>query len=184
MIRAMRFLRYLVLLACLPACGATLPVNWTIPAVNADGTALTDLAGYRILYGTSPSNLSQTVTLTNSALTNYTLTVPAGTWFVSMVSVNSAGTPSAFTNIASATVTDPPPPPPLAVSGPYGYEITGTTAAPTMSAIGLVQGGAPCGTAVRIVGAIKFCQIAISQIDVVGWPLDKTLAKGVWAKAQ
>ena len=33
-------------------------LSWTAPALNSDGSQLTDLAGYHIYYGTSPSSLS------------------------------------------------------------------------------------------------------------------------------
>lgn len=182
----MRYMSILLLLFCLPAFAGELnmKLSWTVPTQNADGTSLTNLAGYRIIYGTSPSNLTQSVSLTNPGLTTYTIPLTPGTWYGALISINSAGDEGAVSNVASALVTAPATPVPLLTVGPYGYEATGTAAAPTMSAIGLVQGGASCGNAVKIIGATKFCQIAISQIDVVGWPQDKTLAKGVWARAQ
>lgn len=74
--------------------------------------------------------------------------------------------------------------PALLTAGPYSYEVTGTAAAPSMSAIGLVVAGQPCGPVTKIVGTTKFCQVTRAQSDTVGWPVDRTLAKGVWAKAQ
>lgn len=36
-------------------------VIWNAPTTNADGTPLTDLAGFRVLYGTDPNQLAQTL---------------------------------------------------------------------------------------------------------------------------
>lgn len=77
----------------------------------------------------------------------------------------------------------PPDPAPLITSGPYSYALTGTASAPSMSAIGLVVGGLPCGPE-KMIGTVKFCQITRAQTDLIGWPVDKTLASGVWARAQ
>ena len=41
------------------------------PSENADGSVLTDLAGYRIYYGRNPDNLTQVVVLDNPGLTRY-----------------------------------------------------------------------------------------------------------------
>ena len=46
-------------------------LSWTPPTQNTDGSVLTNLSGYRIHYGTSPSALNQTITLNNAGLTAY-----------------------------------------------------------------------------------------------------------------
>ena len=48
----------------------TATISWIPPTQNTDGSALTDLAGYRIYYGTSPSSLNQNVELSNPGLTS------------------------------------------------------------------------------------------------------------------
>ena len=45
-------------------------VTWTAPATNVDGTPLTDLAGFRVLYGTSPTQLDQKLELPNATFTS------------------------------------------------------------------------------------------------------------------
>jgi hypothetical protein len=87
-----------------PASGNA-TVSWTIPTENADGTALTDLSGFVLLYGQSPVDLSQQVAITDATTTSYTLqNLPGGTWFFAIVSVNSAGVQSSPTNVASITI--------------------------------------------------------------------------------
>jgi hypothetical protein len=36
-------------------------VSWNAPTTNEDGTPLTDLAGFRVLYGTDPNKMTQTL---------------------------------------------------------------------------------------------------------------------------
>jgi hypothetical protein len=52
-----------------PSTGAA-TLSWQAPTQNTDGTALTDLAGYRIVYGTSQSALNQTITISNPGTTS------------------------------------------------------------------------------------------------------------------
>ena len=42
-----------VLLATAPAHAGVLDASWTAPTTNTDGSALTDLAFYRLYYGTA-----------------------------------------------------------------------------------------------------------------------------------
>jgi hypothetical protein len=75
--------------------------------------------------------------------------------------------------------------PALVTTGTYSYCVTGTATAPTMTSIGYLDAGAPCGPAVRQVGSVKFCQIDRHQTDIFGvCQSDKTLTKGVWSRAQ
>ena len=83
----------------------SLTVNWSAPNTNSDGSTLTNLAGYRISYGTSASSLTQTVDLTNPSLSSYMIdSLTSGTWYFSMKSYTSAGVESLATAVVSATV--------------------------------------------------------------------------------
>jgi len=67
-------------------------LSWTPPALNADGTTLGDLAGYRVSYGTSASALTQTLSITDPTSDSYAIpTLPSGTWYFSVAAYNSAG---------------------------------------------------------------------------------------------
>jgi hypothetical protein len=78
---------------------------WTAPTLNTDGTALTDLSGYKISYGTSPTALTQSVTLTDPSATSYTITgLAAGTWYFEIAATASDGMQSAPTGVVSATI--------------------------------------------------------------------------------
>jgi hypothetical protein len=83
--------------------GATL--SWSAPTQNTNGTALTNLAGYHIYYGTSTGNLSQSVQIANSGLTSYVLSnLAAGTWYFEVNAYTTAGAESVVSNIASKTI--------------------------------------------------------------------------------
>jgi Putative Ig domain len=77
----------------------------TPPTENTDGTALTDLAGVIIYYGTSPSNLSQNVRVASTTQTSYTLTnLASGTWYFGGVAYTTTSVQSAMSSPVSATI--------------------------------------------------------------------------------
>lgn len=80
-------------------------LSWTAPTVNTDGTPLTDLAGYKIYYGTSASSLSNVVTVSNGVTTYVIEGLTAGTWYFALQSYTSTGTQSALSNVVSKTIT-------------------------------------------------------------------------------
>lgn len=170
------------LLSCFDVHAGTATVTCTPPTSNADGSALTNLAGFRFYYGLDASKLTTFVTVANpSTCANVFPSLADGQWFFAVTSYRTDGAESADSNIVSKTISTTAPS--LTPVGPYVYEATGTASAPTMSAIGLLLPGASCG-ATRQIGTTKFCQITRAQGDVIGWPADKTLAAGLWARAQ
>ena len=87
-----------------PATGSA-TLTWAAPTQNTNGTPLTNLAGFHIYYGTSASNLNQSVQIANPGLTSYTFnSLPAGTWYFSINDYTSSGVESAVSNIANTTV--------------------------------------------------------------------------------
>jgi len=80
-------------------------LNLTAPTQNTDGSALTDLAGFRIYYGTSPSNLTQLAQLTGTTLTSYTVnSLASGTWYFGATAYTTTGMESALSATASKTI--------------------------------------------------------------------------------
>jgi hypothetical protein len=80
-------------------------LSWTQPLVNTNGTTLTDLAGYRIYYGTSASNLSQVIQLTGTGLSTYVISnLSSATWYFGMTAYDSAGMESALSNLGSKSI--------------------------------------------------------------------------------
>ena len=80
-------------------------VSWSVPLLNTDGTSLTDISGYRIYYGTSADDLSQSILISAPGITNHVVSgLAPGTYYIAVVTLNSMGIPSDLSTPASATV--------------------------------------------------------------------------------
>lgn len=87
------------------AASGSAQASWTPPARNTDGSALTDLAGYRLYWGTSEGNYTSSVAIDNPGLTRYVLEqLTPGTYFFVLTAVNTLGVESPRSNVASKTV--------------------------------------------------------------------------------
>jgi hypothetical protein len=80
-------------------------LSWDMPTRNADGSALTDLTGYAIYYGTSADNLTmrQVVSGSNSlstTLSNLNLSNSL-TYYFAITAVSSIGGESARSPVVS-----------------------------------------------------------------------------------
>lgn len=83
----------------------TATLRWVAPTTNVDGSALTNLAGYRIRYGTSLSNLGQSVTIAGAATTSYRITgLSTGTWYFTLSAFTNVGVESKPSAPASKTI--------------------------------------------------------------------------------
>jgi len=102
-----------VLLVAVPTGAGVLDASWTAPTTNTDGSSLTDLASYRVYYGTSSSpcpgaSFFQVASSTPSPSPNQTITVrltglATGTlYYVSVTAVVTRGAESACTTSANA----------------------------------------------------------------------------------
>lgn len=82
----------------------TATLKWTPVTENTNGTTLTNLAGYKIYYGTSANSLSNVVTVPNTT-TSYQITgLAAGTWYFAMSAYTSAGAQGEMSNVGSLSV--------------------------------------------------------------------------------
>jgi hypothetical protein len=80
-------------------------LSWTPPTQNTDGSALSDLAGVIIYYGTSSANLSQSVQVAAPTQTSYTVSnLPSGTWYFGAVAYTTTGLQSAMSALTSAAI--------------------------------------------------------------------------------
>jgi putative Ig domain-containing protein len=80
-------------------------LTWSPPTQNTDGSPLNNLAGYRVYWGTSQGNLSNSTTLNNPGLSSYVVDqLTPATWYFAVTAVNSSGGESAFSNRASKQV--------------------------------------------------------------------------------
>lgn len=84
-----------------PAATGSARLQWRPPTENTDGSALTDLAGYRVLAGTAPDELAPSAELSSPAATSAVISsLKAGTWFFVVRSLNAAGAESANSAVA------------------------------------------------------------------------------------
>lgn len=80
-------------------------LSWAPPTENTDGSSLTDLAGYKIRYGTSSGSYGSTITINNPGLTSYLIeNLASADWYFVMTSFNSAGTESAYSVEVNKTI--------------------------------------------------------------------------------
>jgi Fibronectin type III domain len=76
-----------------------------MPTENTNGTPLTDLQGYTIVYGESPGSMNKWVQISDIGTTNYVLSgLRPGTWYFAVLSYTAAGANSALSNIVSKTI--------------------------------------------------------------------------------
>ncbi len=83
----------------------TASLGWSPPTQNTDGSALTDLAGYRLYFGSSPASLTQVMAISGAATTTHVVTnLSAGTWYFALTARTSAGVESAMSTIVSKAI--------------------------------------------------------------------------------
>ena len=80
-------------------------LQWETPPSKVSGEPLDDLAGYRILYGRSSSDLDHSVLITDPATTSYQFsTLTSGVWYFAVVAVNSNGLEGPPTTLATKSI--------------------------------------------------------------------------------
>jgi hypothetical protein len=80
-------------------------LNWTPPTQNEDGTALTDLNGYRILWSRDGGSFSNSVRINNPSVTRYVVdSLTPGTYEFAATAINSADVESRFSNTITRVV--------------------------------------------------------------------------------
>jgi predicted small secreted protein len=87
------------------APGGNATLSWQAPTTNTDGTALTNLAGYYIRYGTSAANMNQLITVATTGITTYVVdNLAAGTYYFAISAYTAAGVQSSLSAIVSKTI--------------------------------------------------------------------------------
>jgi hypothetical protein len=81
-------------------------VTWIAPTENSNGTALTNLAGYYVYYGTDSSNLTETIKVSSPSTLNYEVTglTTGMTWYFAVAAYTSAGETSSLSAISSKSL--------------------------------------------------------------------------------
>jgi hypothetical protein len=80
-------------------------LSWEAPTTTTNGSALTDLSGYRIYYGLDAQDLSETINLATVGMQTYVIdNLASGTWYFAIKAVTSTGIESALSNVVSKTI--------------------------------------------------------------------------------
>jgi hypothetical protein len=90
--------------AATPQTNGSTILTWQPPAANEDGSTLTDLAGYRVYWGTTPGTYSRSTQLNPTSRTHTVTGLARGTWYFVVTALNSQGVESSYSNVWSKTV--------------------------------------------------------------------------------
>jgi hypothetical protein len=80
-------------------------LSWTPPTQNTDGSKLSDLAGYKIYYGTSEKYFQRVIEVNDAGVTKYTINnLSPFSYYFAVTASNAAGAESTHSNVRSKTV--------------------------------------------------------------------------------
>jgi hypothetical protein len=81
-------------------------LNWVAPTTNTNGSALTDLAGYKIYYGTSSNQLTSTITISNPGQLTYVVDgLSIGTtYYFAIAAVSTGGVQSSDSSVVARLI--------------------------------------------------------------------------------
>jgi hypothetical protein len=89
--------------AIAPKSSASL--SWSAPTQNEDGSPLTELAGYRVYYGASSSDLNKQVEIGNPAATSTVIqNLTQGTWHFAISAYTKNGAEGSRSNVVSKVI--------------------------------------------------------------------------------
>lgn len=86
-----------------PAATGSVTLSWEEPSLNSDGSALNDLAGYKIYYGSSSSNYTNSVDVGNYTSASIS-SLSSGTWCFATTAYDAAGNESSYSNETCTTI--------------------------------------------------------------------------------
>jgi hypothetical protein len=88
-----------------PASSSNVTFGWQAPTENSNGTPITNLAGYKIHYGTASQQYTQVAEVSNPSLSRYVMdSLPSGTYYFAITAYNSQGIESALSGEVSTTL--------------------------------------------------------------------------------
>jgi hypothetical protein len=88
-----------------PVGFGTASLSWTPVTTDTSGTPLADLAGYKIYYGTSPTDVNTPILVPDPSATAYLVAnLPSGTWYFAVAAYTTGGVDGVRSNVASKTI--------------------------------------------------------------------------------
>jgi hypothetical protein len=80
-------------------------LSWLPPTQNQDGSALTNLAGYKVHWGTSSGSYTNNVTINNPGITSYLVeNLVPGRYYFALSAFTSSGLTSNFSNEGTKSI--------------------------------------------------------------------------------
>lgn len=79
-------------------------LSWTPPTQNTDDSALSNIAGYRIYYGTDPNQLDQLIIVDKAATSYVVENLAAATWYFAVSAYTTEAFESDTSNVVTKTV--------------------------------------------------------------------------------
>jgi hypothetical protein len=80
-------------------------LSWSAPTQNTDGSAISNLAGYRIYYGTSAGSMGTMIQVSNPGISTYVVdNLQTGTWYFAVSAYNSAGVEGGRSTVGSKAI--------------------------------------------------------------------------------
>jgi hypothetical protein len=80
-------------------------LSWRAPTTNTDGSPLSDLAGFRVYYGSGSRSYSQILSVPSPSVTSVLVeSLPAGTWYFAVKAYTTSGVESDYSAEASKLV--------------------------------------------------------------------------------
>jgi hypothetical protein len=83
-------------------------LEWQAPMTNADGSMLTDLAGYHIHHWTGapkPNGSDEVIEIANPTVLSYNFeSLPSGAWYFALTAYNTRGYDSALSAVVTKSI--------------------------------------------------------------------------------
>jgi hypothetical protein len=92
-------------LSVLGVASGQVQLTWNPPTTNADGSPLTNLAGFKVYWGTTPGNYSTSATIMNPGIASYLVeNLTPNTYHFAVTALNASGTESEPSDPFSKTI--------------------------------------------------------------------------------
>lgn len=149
-------------------------LSWIAPTQNEDGTPLTDLAGYKIYWGTEIGTYPNVIDVPDPTATSYEVTdLDPGTYYFVATALNEAGVESRYSGVATKTITTAPSSPTdLVVEGDnFAYGVSQSDDVLELYPVGTVPLGTPCLPDTTVNGKYRVLRETVTFIGSVRPPV-------------
>ncbi|HET9864322.1 MAG TPA: hypothetical protein VFP37_12820 [Steroidobacteraceae bacterium] len=166
----------------------TTNLRWTAPTRNTNGSALTDLAGFKIVYGVAPTALTHSKTVNDPKATTTLISgLSAGTWYFAVRALNKSGTQSGNSNMAQkavpgsyatrtvkVTISGGTTTPTLKTTSTTVYDVVSRYGSRTLGRqVGTIAIGKPCQSSYRV--GSNYYRVTSSDVKLTRTPRSSSL---------